>query len=93
MASEYSADNEVACRATFLGDPVFGTTVASMPDAESFPVMLLEAKRMMAFQDEEGHFVAELMNSLDKDSAVDVRFRERVLHITLPARSISTAIW
>jgi len=49
--------------------------------------------RMMAFQDEEGHFVAELMNSLDKDSAVDVRFRERVLHITLPARSISTAIW
>jgi hypothetical protein len=60
MASEYSADNEVACRATFLGDPVFGTTVASLPDAESFPVMLLEAKRMMAVQDTRTGSVREM---------------------------------
>jgi hypothetical protein len=51
MASEFSAENEVACRATFLSDPVFGTAAANAPDAESFPVLLLEAKRIMAVQD------------------------------------------
>jgi hypothetical protein len=50
----------VAGRTTFLGDPVFGTTVASMPDAESFPVMLLEAKRMMAVQDTRTGSVREM---------------------------------
>lgn len=51
MASEFSAENEVACRATFLSDPVFGPSAVNAPDAESFPVLLLEAKRIMAVQD------------------------------------------
>jgi hypothetical protein len=51
MASEFSAENEVACRATFLSDPVFGAAAANTPDAESFPVLLLEPKSIMAVQD------------------------------------------
>jgi hypothetical protein len=51
MAQEFSADNEVACRATFLSDPAFGGAAANAPDAGSLPVLLLEPKRMMALHD------------------------------------------
>jgi hypothetical protein len=51
MAEEFSTENEVACRATFLSDPVFGAAAPTMPDAESFPVLLLEPKSIMAVKD------------------------------------------
>ena len=51
MTSEFSADNEMACRATFLSDPVFGAPVANVPDADAFPVLLLEPKRILALKD------------------------------------------
>jgi len=51
MAEEFSSDNEVACRATFLSDPMFGSVATTASDGETLPVLLLEAKRMMGLQD------------------------------------------
>jgi O-glycosyl hydrolase len=49
--------------------------------------------RVMSFETQDGGFVAELMNSLNFDSAANLVFQGRTLHLTLPARSISTALW
>ena len=49
--------------------------------------------RVMTFQTPEGGFVVQLLNSLDQESAVNLAFKGRTLHVTLPARSISTAKW
>ena len=49
--------------------------------------------RVMAFQTQEGSYVAQLMNSLNSDSVVNLVFHGRTLQLTLPARSISTATW
>ena len=49
--------------------------------------------RVMTFQTPQGGFVAQLLNSLEQDAAVNVASKGRTLHITLPAKSITTAIW
>jgi glucosylceramidase len=49
--------------------------------------------RVMTFQTPEGGFVAQLLNSLEQDTAVNVASKGRTLHITLPAKSITTALW
>ena len=66
MASEFSAENEVACRATFLSDPVFGAAAANPPDAESFPVLLLEPKSIMAFRISDGQHARSTHGVLDQ---------------------------
>ena len=60
LASEFVSDNEVACRAVFLSDPIFGAAAASVPDQEMVPVLLLEAKRMMAVEDTRTGSVREM---------------------------------
>jgi hypothetical protein len=60
LASEFSSDNEVACRATFLSDPVFGAAGAGAPGEETVPVLLLEAKRMLAVKDTRTGSVREM---------------------------------
>ncbi len=47
----------------------------------------------MTFQTPEGGFVAQLLNSLEQDTAVNVASKGRTLHLTLPAKSITTALW
>ncbi len=49
--------------------------------------------RVMAFETPEGGFVAQLMNSRIADAAVSLASKGKTLRITLPARSISTAMW
>ena len=49
--------------------------------------------RAMAFLTMEGGFVVQLMNSLEKESTVNLVFKGRTLHVELPARSISTVAW
>ncbi len=49
--------------------------------------------RVMAFQTPEGGFVAQLLNSLQQDSGVNLTSKGRTLHVELPARSISTLTW
>jgi glucosylceramidase len=49
--------------------------------------------RVMTFQTPQGGFVAQLLNSLEQEAAVNVASKGRTLHITLPAKSITTAIW
>jgi glucosylceramidase len=49
--------------------------------------------RAMAFQTMEGGFVVQLLNSLEKESTVNLAFKGRTLHVELPARSISTVAW
>jgi hypothetical protein len=60
LASEFSSDNEVACRTVFLSDPIFGAEATSAPDEEMLPVLLLEAKRMMAVKDTRTGSVREM---------------------------------
>ncbi|MBA2679076.1 MAG: hypothetical protein H0U76_11860 [Ktedonobacteraceae bacterium] len=49
--------------------------------------------RVITFQTPEGGLVAQLLNSLEQDTAVNVASKGRILHITLPAKSITTALW
>jgi glucosylceramidase len=49
--------------------------------------------RVMAFRTLEGGFVAQLLNSLDQESTVNLVSYGRTLHLALPARSITTATW
>jgi glucosylceramidase len=49
--------------------------------------------RAMSFQTPEGGLVVELLNSLDRKSAVNIESKGRTLHVELPARSISTVTW
>jgi len=47
----------------------------------------------MAFQTPEGGYVTQLLNSLNQDEEVNLVSKGRTLHVTLPARSITTAAW
>ena len=47
----------------------------------------------MAFQSAEGSFVAQILNSLDQESAVNLVFNGRSLHLALQPRSITTVTW
>ena len=49
--------------------------------------------RVMAFQTPEGGYVTQLLNSLNQDEEVNLVSKGRTLHVTLPARSITTAAW
>ena len=49
--------------------------------------------RVMAFQGAEGGFVALILNSLDQESAVNLVFKRRSLHLALQPRSITTVAW
>lgn len=49
--------------------------------------------RVMAFQTAEGSYVAQIMNSADESKDVNLEFKGKTLHITAPAKSISTATW
>jgi O-glycosyl hydrolase len=47
----------------------------------------------MAFKAPDGKIVIELMNSKSEDLEIDVKFHEQLLHLKLPAISITTALW
>lgn len=49
--------------------------------------------RVMAFQTPEGGYVTQLLNSLNQDEEVNLVCKGRTVHVTLPARSITTAAW
>jgi glucosylceramidase len=53
----------------------------------------VEGVRVMTFQSAEGDFVAQLLNSGNQDTAVNLVSKGRILHIALPARAITTAVW
>ena len=54
-----------------------------------------EAKsvRVMAFHTPEGGYVAQILNSGDENTDVNLEFKGKTLRVTAPAKSISTAIW
>jgi glucosylceramidase len=49
--------------------------------------------RVMTFQTPEGGYVAELLNSRDENANLNLEARGKTLHLSLPARSITTATW
>ena len=49
--------------------------------------------RVMTFQTPEGGYVAQLLNSLNQTTDVSLESKGKTLHLTLPARSITTAAW
>src|SRR5262249_6518968 len=49
--------------------------------------------RVMTFQNAEGGCVAQILNSLDQESAVNLIFKGRSLHLALQSRSITTVAW
>jgi len=49
--------------------------------------------RVMAFQAPDGGHVAQVLNSSTKNEEVGLGFKGHTLHLTLPARSITTATW
>src|SRR5215470_353687 len=49
--------------------------------------------RVLSFQTPEGGKVAQVMNSGTADADVNLRHRGQTLHLTAPARSITTALW
>jgi glucosylceramidase len=52
-----------------------------------------EGLRVMAFRSPEGGYVAQLLNSLNANQEVSVESQGKTLHLTLPAKSITTATW
>ncbi|MFF9309520.1 hypothetical protein ACF1BS_01250 [Streptomyces sp. NPDC014748] len=44
-------DNKMACRATYLSDPVFGTAPFAQSDEEDIPVLLFEPAKIVAVKD------------------------------------------
>jgi glucosylceramidase len=52
-----------------------------------------EGVRVMAFQAPEGGFVAEILNSVDHETAVNLVFKGQTLNLALQARSITTVTW
>jgi glucosylceramidase len=52
-----------------------------------------EGLRVMAFRSPEGGYVAQLLNSLNANQEVSVESQGKALHLTLPAKSITTAMW
>jgi glucosylceramidase len=53
----------------------------------------LDGVRVMAFKTPDGGIVTELMNSRNKDVEASVKFHDRMVRLTLPAISITTALW
>jgi len=53
----------------------------------------LDGVRVMAFKAPDGGIVTELMNSKSEDVEMGLKFHDRVLHLKLPAISITTALW
>jgi glucosylceramidase len=49
--------------------------------------------RVMSFKSPDGQIVSELMNSNKTAASVDLAFHGNVLHLGLPAVSITTAMW
>src|SRR6266850_4270669 len=49
--------------------------------------------RVMTFQTPDGGYVAQLLNSLKENTDVNLESMGKTLHLTLPARSITTAAW
>ncbi len=49
--------------------------------------------RVIAFKSPDGQIVAELMNSKREDVQMALAFHDRVVHVSLPATSITTALW
>jgi glucosylceramidase len=49
--------------------------------------------RVMAFLTPEGGYVAQLLNSRNANADVNLELKGKTLHLTLPARSITTASW
>jgi glucosylceramidase len=49
--------------------------------------------RVMSFRTAEGRHVTELLNSRVEDSDINLESAGKTLHLTLPARSITTATW
>jgi glucosylceramidase len=49
--------------------------------------------RVMTFQTPEGGYVAQLLNSLSENADVNLEAKGKTLHLSLPARSITTATW
>jgi O-glycosyl hydrolase len=49
--------------------------------------------RVMTFQTDEGGHVAQVLNSLKENADVNLESNGKILHLTLPARSITTAAW
>jgi glucosylceramidase len=52
-----------------------------------------EGVRVMVFRSPEGGFVTQLLNSGNRDTAVNLVSGGRSLRITIPARAITTALW
>lgn len=53
----------------------------------------LEGVRCVAFKTAQGGFVAELLNSRNADTGVELDSQGRSLHLHLPALSITTCLW
>jgi glucosylceramidase len=53
----------------------------------------VDGVRVMAFKASGGDIVTELMNSKNQDVETDIKFHDRLLHVKLPAVSITTALW
>lgn len=49
--------------------------------------------RVMTFQTPEGGYVAQLLNSRNENADVDLAAKGKILHLSLPGRSITTATW
>ena len=49
--------------------------------------------RVMTFRTDEGGHVAQVLNSLKESTEVNLESKGKMLHLTLPARSITTAAW
>jgi O-glycosyl hydrolase len=52
-----------------------------------------DSVRVMAFQSSEGGYVAQILNSAAESKDVNLEFKGKILHLNVPARSLSTAIW
>jgi glucosylceramidase len=53
----------------------------------------LNGVRVMAFKSPAGSIATELMNSRSEEVHLDLVFHGRIVHLTLPAISITTALW
>jgi glucosylceramidase len=53
----------------------------------------VDGVRVMSFRGPDGNFISELMNSRNKDMEVSLLFHQRMVRITLPAVSITSATW
>ena len=53
----------------------------------------LKGIRCIAFQSKDGGMVAEVMNSRSQPSAITLKWKNESLHLSLPAMSITSAVW